>query len=837
MDFRGLKGINNSIPINPRDLFSSLTKRSIRSLRPGQTEVLKKWYDRRSDADIAIQMNTGSGKTLVGLLICYSSLLELKKPSIYLCPTKQLVSQVMREGKKNAIPVTDEPNDTGFKMANSILVTTVHRLFNGKSVIERASSGGVRIGRIVIDDAQTAIEQIQDQFRIEAPYSSNAYKELLSLFRDDLVLQDSLSAERLTQGNGYCTYCAVSPRAIWEKQNEVLKLLHREEDNDYIKFSLPLIGNTISICTITFSSNFVEISAPCPNIKHFSSYSKAEGHVFLSATFSNIDELVTEMAVDESILPIISPESASDCGDRMILSLDHIEAKMTENSVGELLVNLSNLKLDDTERLTNIVIITTSKSRAEEWAKRTNGRLVMNEEVEGAVECMRNGSYIGILIIVNRYDGIDFPDDSCRVLLIDGMAEQYTGERQRRARALYNTPIHHESIAHRFEQGIGRGIRSENDFCAVLVLGDELQMATHAPNRTALFSPVLQRQLELSHQVEELIVQSDESIKDNVLKLVELFLRRDDQWERLSSQALSSVTYTSDWTIDELSVARRSAFDEAVEGDYRDAVKLLRKGIDSLDDPEAKGWYLEEVARYAQQFDGNESQKVLETAHKLNGQVIKPIWNERRSIYGTVKWQADAIVESFLAIEDASMVHGAFFGRLSSITWGTLGEANRNEEIIKEIGKVLGFNSCRPEKELKDGGPDNLWQVTNNLVYSIELKTDVSRTDQTITKAEMSQTHNSLTWTKKHYPDAMVIPVMVHPSETYMQDVNPPEGLRIITQEKLSVLSNALNRFANLVSLDMRWKSADEVQRALVDNHLTAKEIVNYYSVVARRHK
>ena len=58
-----------------------------------QAQVLEEWFKRRNtDRDIVIKLNTGGGKTLVGLLIAQSILNEHHEPVIYLSPTVQLVT-------------------------------------------------------------------------------------------------------------------------------------------------------------------------------------------------------------------------------------------------------------------------------------------------------------------------------------------------------------------------------------------------------------------------------------------------------------------------------------------------------------------------------------------------------------------------------------------------------------------------------------------------------------------------------------------------------------------------------------------------------------------------
>ena len=46
-----------------------------------------------NDRDIVIKLNTGGGKTLVGLLIAQAIINERQGPVLYLCPTGQLQGQ------------------------------------------------------------------------------------------------------------------------------------------------------------------------------------------------------------------------------------------------------------------------------------------------------------------------------------------------------------------------------------------------------------------------------------------------------------------------------------------------------------------------------------------------------------------------------------------------------------------------------------------------------------------------------------------------------------------------------------------------------------------------
>lgn len=74
-------------PIDPLNIFKKLTLRgSIENIWEPQAEALKNWHKSRDDPDVVVQMNTGGGKTLVGLLMAQSLVNETKERVLYVCP-------------------------------------------------------------------------------------------------------------------------------------------------------------------------------------------------------------------------------------------------------------------------------------------------------------------------------------------------------------------------------------------------------------------------------------------------------------------------------------------------------------------------------------------------------------------------------------------------------------------------------------------------------------------------------------------------------------------------------------------------------------------------------
>src|ERR1035437_10102031 len=123
LDFGKLNAGTAAKQTDPRKIFTTL-KRDARFKRPldEQSDVLDAWYLRRTARDLTIKMNTGGGKTAVGLLCLQSSLNENVKPAVYITPDTFLVRQVLDEARALGIAATDDEKDPDFLAGRSLLV-------------------------------------------------------------------------------------------------------------------------------------------------------------------------------------------------------------------------------------------------------------------------------------------------------------------------------------------------------------------------------------------------------------------------------------------------------------------------------------------------------------------------------------------------------------------------------------------------------------------------------------------------------------------------------------------------------------------------------------------
>lgn len=201
------KGSGREQAVHPRDIFNALPNkpRGMDYLRGPQDQVLDEWWKRRAARDLVIKMNTGGGKTIVGLLVAQSSLAEGTGPAVYLVPDHYLVEQVVAEAQRLGIAVTTDPRDMAYARGRAILVDVFQRLFNGQSVFGVDGSVGRTAavqapGTVIIDDAHACLGKAEHAFRLSVPEDDPVYEALLALFKDALEQQSPASYLDLADG-------------------------------------------------------------------------------------------------------------------------------------------------------------------------------------------------------------------------------------------------------------------------------------------------------------------------------------------------------------------------------------------------------------------------------------------------------------------------------------------------------------------------------------------------------------------------------------------------------------------------------------------------------------
>lgn len=798
--------------VNPREIFSLLAEKDPKYKYPRdvQSQVWDRWMPRRSERDLVVKMNTGGGKTVVGLLMLKSCLNEGVGPAVYIAPDKYLVKQVLKEANDLGIAATTDHQGGDFLQGKAILITNIFHLVNGLSVFGTTDTGiKIPIGALLIDDAHACLSTTESQFTLKAHATHPLYAAMLKIFRDTLLEQND--TKLLEIEDGAAEQEMLVPFWAWQtKGTQVAKAMTEYRQDDEIKFNWPLIKNHLQQCRCVFSGTRLEISPKCLPIEAIPSFIEAKRRIFLTATLADDSILVSDFnAKPETVTNHITPNVANDIGDRMILVPQEIDPELSDVDIKAFLKEKS--------KSYNTVVIVPSDYRLGFWADALD-LAVTAENLEQAVDRLKS-EHVGLVVMVNKYDGIDLPGNACRILVLDGLPQ---------ARRLYervetNFLAGSEHIIskqiQRIEQGMGRGIRANDDHCVVLLMGASLIKTMFLIGAKQRFSPATRAQLEKSLEVAGQLGDGIKELED----AIDVCLKQNKEWRKVSREAVANITYPPTGSVRSIAIAQRSAFDSASIREYQDAQRVLQEVIVASAGKESDstiGWLKWQLAEYTQFTDPVQAQQILKAALQLNRRLTRTIDGVGyQKLNGKDLHQAREISWKLKAYAGK---HNTFLiqinGILDDLAFAPE-NANEFEGAMQQLGEFLGFRAQRPEVDFSNG-PDNLWAVGNLKYFVIECKSGAIA--QKITKTYANQLSGSMNWFAKRYDQtSTAVAILVHPSRVFEAAASPHPSARIITAKTLPMLKDSVKCFAMTLASSTGELDASQIQQQLEHYKLT----------------
>lgn len=828
IDFRKLASANDGEAVTePRKIFGTLPKKNpkFKFLHDVQADVLAQWFDRRGEKDTVIKMNTGSGKTLVALLTLQSSLNESIGPAVYVAPNNFLVQQVIEEAKALGIAAVPDENAPDFRAGHAILIVNVHKLFNGLSVFGVGDRGvRIPIGSIVIDDAHACLATIRDQFTAKLPSSHDAYGQLLDVVRPALEQQSRKKLLDVESEDPQTTMLV--PFWSWqEHQARIAEILHEHRFSDELKFSWPLFGDVLEDCRCAIGAGKLEIAPICLPIDLIPSFDKAKRRIHTTATLADDSVLVTEFAANpEWVSKPITPQSASDIGDRMILAPQEIIPTIAQEDVKEFLTALAEDH--------NVIVIVPSQSRSEFWRDAAD-QILMSEEISKGVQRLQRNEHVGLTVLVNRYDGIDLPGDACRVLVLDGIPHVGSLLDKMDAIALYDTDVEKARVVHKIEQGMGRGIRSNDDYCVVFLMGPHLAARLQDPSARNEFTPGTLAQFKLSQEV---AAQMKNASLQELRDTINYCLNQDEEWVSASKRAVVSSVYEGNIQLDELAIRQREAFNYLRTNQFREAQNAMQLAVDACHDPRIKGWLMAQMAQIANRIDPVQAQHILGSALQLNKAITRSLEGIAYSRISELRVSQSAAAAEYFRqnYSNGSELLVAINPVIADIRFAP-DSAKRFEQALKIVGQMLGFESQRPEADY-GAGPDNLWAIGEQKFLVIECKNEA--VTSTIPKRYADQLSGSVNWFYQKYGESCsAYPILVHPSRKFTKDASPASNTRIMPTRKLTELTNSLSGFVKALASNDSFRSPDKISESLNYYKLTGDSIVHKYTLAFKNEK
>ena len=817
--------------VDPLEIYNSLDRRSITGpLRPAQNQILSSWFaDLQNNRDLIVKLHTGEGKTLIGLLILLSKINQNQGTCVYVCPNKYLVKQAALEAEKFGIPyslVDDDgqlPNE--FLEGNKILITHVQKLFNGRSKFG-IDNNYIEVNSIILDDSHACIDAMKNSFTVRIPRIHTLYNTFLTMFENDLKEQGEGSYLDIKAGI-YNTLLTIPYWAWVDKKSDILELLSEYSDDKILTFIWPIIKNNLENCQAFITGNGIEIVPFYIPIGSFGSFSKAKQRILMSATTQDDSFFIKGLGFDISAVktPLVNSEQKWS-GEKMLLIPSLIDESLNRDLI------VSKFAIPSNYNFGRVALVSSFK-KSEQYLH-IGSMVADSTNIFEHINSLKKGSFEKTLVIVNRYDGIDLPDESCRILIIDSMPFFDSLNDRYEAQCRFNSDVINIKLAQRIEQGLGRSVRGEKDYSAILIIGEDLVKFIKSVRTNKYFSSQTRKQIDIGFQIAEMATEdlkADESAFKVVASLINQSLRRDEGWKEFYKEEMDKIEYTTT-SIDIYNILQleKEAEEANLRGDDETACIKIQKIIDNyISEDSERGWYLQLLARYRYSISKTESNKLQKRAFITNSQLLKPRDGITYKKIGFINENRIKRMKSWISNYNS---YDEFILSLDSIlsdfTFGSAAE--KFENATMEIGCFLGFISQRPDKEFKKG-PDNLWCGVDNRFFLIECKSEVEDTREEISKHEAGQMNSHCGWFESEYGDSPVKRILMIPTKKLSYYGDFTHDVEIMRKGKLKALKTSIKSFAKeLKNYKINEISDEKIQELINFHKLDIQSLENEYT-------
>jgi Helicase C-terminal domain/DEAD/DEAH box helicase len=752
---------NPEPPESPEALFRELRPRdpNVRDLLLRQGDALRAYHAvDSSSTDIAIELPTGAGKTLVGLLIAEWRRLAFGQRTAYLCPTVQLANQAAAKAHDYGLDVVnltgshrnwDQTELTKYRRHKAVAIASYSTVFNSDPKLETAQT-------LVLDDAHAAEGPVASTWSISANRVDGAlYAELLAAVIDGLSAQvaEPLRDDLLDPYRRWSVEL-VPPSVVADRVAQIddaLKTHVVEGDQNF--FARRAIGGALDRCLMYVSWNEILLRPLIPPTLAHDAFRDAEQRVYMSATLGNAGELERAFGVPQ--VERIQPTAATEEGGfgRRFFLLPNASNPPTV---------VDGIVREAISEAGRVAAVGPSFAELDAFtdACLPDGITVLRaEDVEEGLERFVSEERAALLL-ANRYDGIDLPGDDCRLVVLTGLPANTHLQERFLLETLGARQILGERIRTRFIQGSGRATRSSRDYAAVLIRGEGLTDFCSRDEEVFAMPPQLQAELRFG-------LDNSENPDQDPTELLHQFWEQGEEWAKadafLKADTHEQVRREPDGS-DALGAAAKPevlCWRALWGGDLAHAVDLAQEVTDALSGGEelrpyrALWFYL--GASWAQQLASLGNGAAAGTAATLlreaTGCARSMLWTPALPglASGTENGgpTPDGRARSVAARLRSLGIRGTrFAARLTEVEEQLGSDASKLfEEGLRGLGELLGFDATRPDAQ---GDPDGVWRDADRLWLIFEAKSE-ERVDGALSVSTVRQASTHHKWVQESY--------------------------------------------------------------------------------------
>lgn len=515
------------------EMYADVRPRKIDNPNALQLHAWQQFQEHGIEAsDVALQLPTGQGKTLAGLGIAEWLRRTKSQRVVYVCPTKQLVFQVRNQGA-DAYGFTisafvekrenyDEDAYREWLRGETLAVTNYSTIFSAGGAFEDAHV-------LVLDDAHAAEQYVAGMWTLTVDRQEHAhlFRVLAAIVKPSVPGPD---ADRLTndaQSFWDHTWVEQIPMDRFAPlHREITEALDEHAEGAGLKWAWRLLKGHLQACHLYVGAGQIVVRPLLPPTKTHAKFNNPARRIYMSATLGEGGELerifgrdrITRLAtLEQPPRQVVGrrffmfPACADD--DEEMLLADLMRA------AGRSLV----LVPSETEAATVRVLI----------GKRLGFPVFGARDIEQSKNPFVSQPQ-AVAVIANRYDGIDFPQDECRLSILFAMPTATTLQERFLIDKLGCLALYNDRIRTRLVQAVSRCTRSNSDYAAVVVVGPKLADYLVRREGREYLHPELQGEIKFG---------TDNSARRSPQDFIEFFrafIEQKDAWRRANESIIKA---------------------------------------------------------------------------------------------------------------------------------------------------------------------------------------------------------------------------------------------------------------------------------------------------------
>jgi hypothetical protein len=500
--------------------------------------------------------------------------------------------------------------------------------------------------------------------------------------------------------------------------------------------------------------------------------------LYLSATLTAKDAFLRTFGRIPD--PIIAPATTAGECERLILiprqnrGCRDKEIEVTKEAIGD----------------KKALILVPSRRSAAKWMDVVGEQ--QGDDVTKQVESFKKATPPAKLLLVGRYDGVDLPGDTCRLMVVDelpsgvGPLERYLWEKLGLQKVLRST------VASRVVQSFGRISRGMSDHGVVLLTGESLVYWLLIPANRAALPKFLRQQLELGLSISE---QAQEC--DAIVGAADQCLNRDPGWLNFYQNSMEdSATSAASAQVDEeaLAIARTEVkFGNGLwSREYKKAAQALDQELNTTFQLSGKAgaWHALWLGYcYELMGDGAQAEIMYRRARSATKNIPPP--DVQPSSTEDLEVPTQVIEVARYLYNGTQVDRGGIrnFAADLALLDGS-GTPKQTEEAVRKLGEYLGLESSRPDKEVGTG-PDVLWDTAGVPAFNQELKTDKAATSN-YSKRDVGQMYDHIQWVKENSESPTILSTFIGPVVSAATDANPGPDVTVVELSEYQALAERL---------------------------------------------